>query len=110
MKGILFIMTWVTMIAGITLFLTPFISGYSNSPAALWTSLIMGAVIAVLGYMRNYKWAAVAGLLTFVSPWALGFSGIPAALWDYVVIGAVVAIGNGYLAFSQKSTHGSQHA
>lgn len=103
-------MNWVTMIGGITLFLAPFISGYSNSPAALWTSLILGALIAVLGYMKNHTWAAVAGLVAFVAPWALGFSGIPAALWNYVVIGAVVAIGNGHLAFSQKSTHVSRHA
>lgn len=104
------IMNWVTMIGGIALFLAPFISGYSSSPAALWTSLIMGVMIAVLGYMKNYTWAAVAGLVTFVAPWAFGFNGIPAALWNYVVIGAVVAIGNGYLAFSQKGTHRSRHS
>ena len=103
-------MNWVTMIGGVVLFFAPFITGYSNNPAALWTSLIMGVVLVVLGYLKQYIWAAVAGLVVFVAPWLLGFSSISAALWNCLMIGGVVAIGNGYMAYSQGGTHRSQHA
>ena len=104
-------MNWVTVIAGVVLFLAPFIAGYSGTPSALWASLILGVVIAALGYMKNYKWAAIAGLLTFIAPWILGFSGIGAALWSCLVLGGVVAILDGYRGFfSGRGTHTAQHA
>jgi hypothetical protein len=96
-------MNWVTMVGGAVLFLAPFISGYTGAPAALWISLIMGAVIAVLGYMKNYQWAAIAGLLMVVAPWVFGFSGIHAAVWNCVTIGGVIAIADGYQGFFKES-------
>jgi lysylphosphatidylglycerol synthetase-like protein (DUF2156 family) len=99
----IFIMNWVTMVGGAALFLAPFISGYTGTPAALWMNLIMGIVIAVLGYMKEYKWAAIAGLLTIVAPWVFGFSGIPAAPWNCVIIGGVIAIADGYQGFVKQS-------
>lgn len=104
-------MNWVTMVGGAALFLAPFISGYTGTPAALWTNLIMGMVIAVLGYMKNYKWAAIAGLLTFVTPWVLGFSGVSAAQWNCLIIGGVIAIADGYQGFVKGSgTRKARHA
>jgi hypothetical protein len=96
-------MSWVTIVGGVVLFLAPFISGYTDTPAALWTSLIMGVVIAVLGYMKNYKWAAIAGLVTAVAPWVLGFSGVSAAVWNCLTIGGVIALADGYQAFFKES-------
>lgn len=92
-------MNWVTIIAGVALFLAPFVFGYSGNPAALWTSLVMGVVIAVLGYLKAYKWAAGMGVVTFVAPWILGFSGIGAALWSCLIVGGLVAILAGYSGF-----------
>jgi hypothetical protein len=104
-------MNWVTMIGGAVLFLAPFISGYTGTPAALWTNLIMGVVIAILGYMKNYKWAAIAGMLTFVAPWVLGFSTVSAAVWNCRVIGGVIAIADGYQAFfKEPGTRSTRHA
>jgi hypothetical protein len=104
-------MNWVTVIAGVILFFAPFLAGYSGNPTGLWTSLIMGAVIVVLGYMKNYKWAAIIGLLTFIAPWVLGFSGIGAALWSCLLLGGVVAILDGYRGFfSGRGTDTAQHA
>jgi hypothetical protein len=91
------------MVGGAALFFAPFISGYTGTPAALWTNLIMGVLIAALGYMKNYKWAAMAGLLTVVAPRMLGFSGVSAALWNCVTIGGVIAIADGYQAFFKES-------
>lgn len=103
-------MNWVTIISGVVLFLAPFVFGYSGQPAALWTSLVMGAVIAILGFMQSYKWAAGAGVVTFVAPWILGFSGISAALWSCLIVGALVAILAGIRGFSQAGSVQQRHA
>lgn len=89
-------MNWITMIAGVALAVAPFLFGYSDNPAALWTGLILGIGMVVLGFLKAYIWAALAGLLAFVAPFVLGFNGIPAALWTSLVVGAVVALGDGY--------------
>ncbi|HMN15020.1 MAG TPA: SPW repeat protein, partial [Bellilinea sp.] len=34
-------------ILGVWVFISPFILGFSSTPGALWTSLVVGAVIAV---------------------------------------------------------------
>jgi hypothetical protein len=103
-------MNWVTMIGGAALFLAPFISGYTGTPAALWTNLIMGVVIAALGYRKDYKGAAIAGLLTLVAPRVLGFSDVSAAVWNCVTIGGVIAIADGYEGFFKESeTRKAQH-
>jgi hypothetical protein len=91
------IMNWVTIIAGAILFVAPYVTGYSDTTPALWTSLIMGAAIAIFGFMQSYKWAAVAGLVTSIVPFVLGFSGI--ALWICLIVGGAVAILDGYRGF-----------
>ncbi len=91
--------------------MAPFLFGYNGNTAALWTSLIMGILIAVLGYFKSYKWAAGMGVITFVSPFILGFSAVTAALWSCLVAGVVVAILAGYEAwFSEEAKPGTtQH-
>ena len=96
-------MNWVTIVGGVVLFLSPFIKGYTGTPAALWTSLIMGVLLAVLGYKKNHKWAAVAGLVTFVAPWVFGLSGVSAAWWSCRIIGGVIASADGYQGFFKES-------
>jgi hypothetical protein len=104
MKGD-WIMNWVTIVLGVALFLAPFVCGYSGTPWALWTSLILGVVVAVLGYARSYKAAAILGLIVFVAPWILGFSGVPGALWSCLLLGGAVALLAGYRGFlSEKET------
>ena len=100
-------MNWVTIIAGVVLFLAPFVFAYSGTPAALWTSLIMGVVIAFLGYKQSYKWAAGMGLVTLVAPWILGFSGIGAALWSCLILGGLVLILAGYRGFFSEEAKSS---
>ncbi len=92
-------MYWIILIDGALLFLAPFLTGYSGTPVALWTSLVLGALIAFLGYKRLYKWAAGAGVITIIAPWILGFSGIRPALGMCLAAGIVVTILAGYLGF-----------
>ncbi len=108
-------MNWVTIVLGAALFLAPFVTGYSGTPMALWTNLVMGAVIAVLGYKQWYKWAAGAGLVTLVAPWVLGFGGVIAAMWSCLILGCAVALLAGYRGFfaarnAQTSSNAQHHA
>lgn len=92
-------MKWITVILGIALLLTPFLFGYSGTSTALWTCLIIGAIITILGFIQSYKWAAGVGVLTLIAPWILGFSGISAALWSCLILGGLVVILTGYRGF-----------
>jgi hypothetical protein len=92
-------MNWATAIAGLVMVVAPFLFGYSGNPAAVWTSLILGVIIAVLGYLKYFKWATLAGVVTLVAPFILGFNGVGAALWTCLVVGAVVTLLAGYQGF-----------
>lgn len=46
-------MDWLVFISGIVLFFAPFAFGYSGNPAALWTSMIMSAILVVLGFLKS---------------------------------------------------------
>lgn len=105
-------MNWITIILGVALFVAPFVMGYSGAPLALWTSLILGAVVALLGYMKSYKVAAVLGLVVFVAPWVLGFSGVSSAFWSCLLLGGGVALLAGYQGFFGQAgagAGGAQH-
>ena len=104
-------MNWVTTILGVALVLAPFVFGYSGTPWALWTSLILGVVVAVLGYMRSYKAAAIIGLVVFVAPWITGFSGVSGAAWCCWLLGGATALLAGYRGFisEEKTQAGGVH-
>jgi hypothetical protein len=85
--------------------LAPFLLGYIGTPVVLWTSLIIGALIAFLGFKRSYKWDAGAGVITIIAPWVLGFSSIHPALGMCLAAGIVVTILAGYLGFSIIKKH-----
>ena len=90
---------WVNVTFGALLALAPFVFRYIGTPAALWSSLIMGAVIAVLGYLDLSKWLVGAGWVTFLAPFILRFSTLEIAMWMCIAIGASTAIVNLYDAY-----------
>ncbi len=92
-------MNWLTVILGVAMVIAPFLLGYSGNPAALWTCLIMGAIIAVLSYLKHLRWAMLAGMITFFLPSVLGFGGVSTALWTCVIVGSLVTILAGYQDF-----------
>jgi hypothetical protein len=89
-------MNWVTAICGVVMVIAPFLFGYSGNPTALWTSLIIGIVIAVLGYLKSYKWTTAAGILTLLAGFVLGYSGVGAAASTYLAVGSLVTLLAGY--------------
>lgn len=86
----------LTGFLGIMAIVSPYLFGYNNDIIALWTSLILGAVLLVSSIFEGIaadrdKWeywvAGVAGVGAVLAPFALGFSTLTAALWTLLVVG-----------------------
>lgn len=106
-------MFWVTLILGLALVLAPFILGYNNNAPALWTSVILGAVMALVsGYKAAVKdvadweyWVAgIAGLLAVIAPFVLGFSAQATAMWTVIILGVLALIASAYQVFVRPRT------
>jgi len=91
---------WSTGIARLALMIAPFALGYSDNRVALWSSIILGAVIALdSGYKLmerdDCRWeywvAGGAGMIAALVPFVLGFRTETAALWSTVVVGCYSA-------------------
>lgn len=102
-------MYWITGILGLLLILAPLVLGYSDNGTALWTSIVLGAAVAVTSALEGlihdvsnweYWVAGILGILTFIAPWVLGFSGNATALWASLVLGAAIAILAGIKVFT----------
>lgn len=72
----------VALLAGIWLFVSPWVYGAYSSPNA-WNSWIIGAVIVILAAIRlassvsmpALSWlVSLLGIWTFISPWVYGYS------------------------------------
>lgn len=88
----------VSVVAGLALFLSPWLFGFSAEVAASWNAWIAGLLIAIVGVwtIANYQnweeWLNLAlGVWTLVSPWLLGFAAIGSAVTMHVVVGLIVA-------------------
>ncbi len=87
-------LNWINVILGAVLFAAPFLFSYSGNTAALWSSLILGVLIAALGYLKSYRWAAGMGAIAFIASFILGLTG--PGFWTCLLVGAAVAILDGY--------------
>ncbi len=102
-------MNWVTLISGIVMFFAPFAFGYSGNPAAVGTSMIVSAILAVLAFLKSDRLAAAVGIVTLVAPFVLGFSGIGAASWTCAGVGTVTILTSWKGLFSEETISTSQH-
>ena len=88
---------WVNLVLGIWLILSPWILGFSGTPAAMWNAVIVGVVVGLMALMHLRggplweEWVnVVLGIWLILSPWILGFSGMANALWNAVIVGVLV--------------------
>ncbi len=104
---------WIITALGGLLFIAPFVLGFSANAAALWTCIILGAVVAVAaGYQAvakdDAKWefvvTGIAGLLAVLNPFIFGFSNNPTATWTSAILGAAVAVLAGWNYFQTSET------
>lgn len=107
-------MYFITAFLGIILLAAPYVLGFSQNMGALWTSLIVGAVLIVtsileavaLGRERWEYWVLlVTGLAAIVAPFAIGFTALNSALWTLVIIGALTAFLAWTRLYPRKQTH-----
>lgn len=103
---------WAIGIVGILLVLAPFVLGYDGNDEALWTSLILGGVTAVVMIYKalahddaawEYWLAGIAGVLAVLAPFVLGFDNDDSALWSNLILGVVAVLGVGYVGASNRS-------
>lgn len=107
-------MVWANVVnglIGIWFIIAPFVLRFTDQPAAMWTSIIAGLILAVLAgaavfneQARKQTWIqyvnGLIGIWYIISPFVLGFSGQPAMLWIYLIGGVVVLVLAAWLAFS----------
>jgi hypothetical protein len=91
----------IHIILGLLLVASPWVFGYhAVGLAALWNSVAVGALIAVLATNRAFfprvstglGWAnLLLALWTIASPWIYGYTANSRSLWGNVVLGVVMA-------------------
>jgi uncharacterized membrane protein HdeD (DUF308 family) len=105
-------MYWITGILGLALILAPFVFGFSANTSAMWSSIVLGAVITLASIVegwtrddRNWEYWVVglAGILAILAPFVLGFSSVSGALWTAIILGAVVALLAGTKVFASTA-------
>ncbi len=106
-------MYWLTGMMGLALGGAPFLLGYSDNSAALWTSIGLGVIVTVLSVIEavdrsgetwEYWVAGAVGLLAVIAPFALGFNTITWAMWVTVGFGFLVVLISAYEIFTEQLT------
>ncbi|MPY80849.1 MAG: hypothetical protein GEV04_20915 [Actinophytocola sp.] len=91
---------WGEVVLGVLFVLSPIV--VDTSTTALWTMIILGALIALDGLaslampgMVYGEWVQVGlGVLAFIAPWVMSYTDMTGAAWASWVIGALtVAVG-----------------
>jgi hypothetical protein len=104
---------WLITILGLVLIVAPFVLGYSGETTPMWTSIILGAIVALSAAYKalardEARWeawvAGIAGVLAVIAPFVLGFSALTTAMWTSVVLGIVVVILAGTQVYAQSKT------
>jgi hypothetical protein len=91
--------SWVNVLLGIWLIISPFVVQFARLPAVMWNNMIVGIVIAILALIHSsmprqagWSWAnVVLGIWMIISPFALGAM-TTAILWNNIILGVVIAI------------------
>jgi hypothetical protein len=92
---------WVNLIAGVLLFIAPWVLGYSTHSTAFYDALVLGALIVVFALiglfvngasMWTHWLVGILGILSFISPWVLGYANLLPAFWANIILGAIAVI------------------
>src|SRR5438105_15592635 len=105
----------LTGFLGLMAMVALFLFGFSQDTAALWTSLITGAVLIVDSTIEGFagdkgRWeycvAGGVGMVAIVAPFVLGFSALVAAVWTLAIVGLITIIASGMKLTSGKTRFG----
>ncbi|WP_199433463.1 SPW repeat protein [Qaidamihabitans albus] len=89
---------WAEVALGVVLALTPIWMATNN--AAMWTMVVLGALIAIdglaslamPGMVYGEGIQIVLGALAFVSPWVMGYAELTGAAWSSWIIGVLTVV------------------
>ncbi len=93
--------SWVNLILGIILFLSPWYSLTWSHANSSWNAWVCGVFIAVIAlgarfsdFPKTISWLNIVfGAWVFFSPWVLGFASVASVVaWSMWIIGAIVFI------------------
>lgn len=96
---------YVTMAAGVLLFISPLVFGETSSAVAAGSAYVLGILLFLSGIlaaaMRQARGIevvpAIIAVVTFVSPWVLGFATVTAVAWSAWVLALVAFLAAGSL-------------
>jgi hypothetical protein len=102
---------YTTMVAGVLLFISPFVFGETSAGVAAGTAYVLGVLLFLSGVLAGAMREAgrieiipgVLGVVTFVSPWVLGFTGVAGIAWAAWIMGVVAALAAGSFLFARGS-------
>lgn len=106
-------MYWVTGVLGVFLMIAPYLFNYGDNPAAYWTSVLAGGIVAIASIWegvetRKENWeywvAAIVGIVAIIAPFVLGYGALAEAMWTSVIVGVLVAIFAGAKLWTVSST------
>jgi hypothetical protein len=88
-----------SIVAGLSLVLSPWYLGYAAETNAAWNAWIVGAAIALIALVTLFafhqaeEWINLAlGVWAVIAPWALGFATVSTAATVHVIAGLIVAV------------------
>jgi hypothetical protein len=100
--------SWVNIVLGVWVIVSPFVLAL-HSPKAVWSNVIVGAVVGILAIIRwsmhqtGWSWLnLILGIWLVISPFVLFVSG--PAMWNNVILGILIS------AFALTNTYSSMSA
>jgi uncharacterized membrane protein HdeD (DUF308 family) len=92
---------WAEVVLGLVAALSPIWMDTDNG--AMWTMIILGALVAIDGLvslavpgMVYGEWVQIVlGVLMFISPWVIGYTDLSGISWSSWIIGALTVIVGG---------------
>src|ERR1041385_1697768 len=91
--------SWLNILLGIWVIISPFAVQFAQLPAAMWNNVIVGIVIAILAIIRTstprqagWSWVnVILGIWMIISPFALGVM-TTAIVSNNIILGIVIAL------------------
>jgi hypothetical protein len=91
--------SWINILLGIWMIISPFALGFANVPRALWNNVVLGIVIGIVAIVRTsttrqpgWSWLnTLLGIWVIISPLVLGFV-LGNAIWNNVILGIIMTI------------------
>lgn len=105
---------WAEVVVGALVLLSPLV--VETTAGAMWTMIVLGALIAVDGLaslanpgMVYGEWFQIAlGALLFISPWVMGYSDLSGASWVSWIGGVLTAAAGAMALPLANAAHGGR--